>query len=143
MSWLTLSSGFSGTGSAVGGWSFAGGGYTGDAPRSGGVDGQGGFPAILHPQETVVDHTRAMDRYRPVSAGSAADGGESGTAESGPGLSLSMSFQTTRFMDRDWVDQEQLEVAMAQAAKRGAEGGRAKVMGDLRNKRSTRARVGV
>jgi len=39
---------------------FAGGGYTGNAPRAGGVDGQGGFPAILHPQETVIDHTRAM-----------------------------------------------------------------------------------
>jgi hypothetical protein len=40
--------------------SFAGGGYTGDAPRSGGVDGMGGFPAILHPQETVVDHTEPL-----------------------------------------------------------------------------------
>lgn len=139
----TLSSGFSGTGSAVGGWSFAGGGYTGDAPRSGGVDGEGGFPAILHPQETVIDHTRAMDRYRPVSAGSAADGGESGAAESGPGLSLSMSFQTTRFMDRDWVDQEQLQVAMAQAAKQGAAGGHGRVMSDLRHKRSSRARLGM
>ena len=37
--------------------SYAGGGYTGDGARSGGVDGQGGFPAILHPQETVIDHT--------------------------------------------------------------------------------------
>lgn len=37
---------------------FAGGGYTGNAPRSGGVDGIGGFPAILHPRETVIDHTR-------------------------------------------------------------------------------------
>jgi hypothetical protein len=36
--------------------SLEGGGYTGDAPRSGGVDGRGGFPAILHPQETVIDH---------------------------------------------------------------------------------------
>jgi len=36
--------------------SFAGGGYTGDGSRSGGVDGIGGFPAILHPNETVVDH---------------------------------------------------------------------------------------
>ena len=35
---------------------YAGGGYTGDAPRTGGVDGKGGFPAILHPQETVIDH---------------------------------------------------------------------------------------
>jgi hypothetical protein len=45
---------------AGGGLSFAGGGYTGNAPRAGGVDGQGGFPAILHPRETVIDHTRAM-----------------------------------------------------------------------------------
>ncbi|WP_018935649.1 hypothetical protein [Thioalkalivibrio sp. ALJ24] len=38
--------------------SFDGGGYTGPGPRSGGVDGKGGFPAILHPNETVTDHTR-------------------------------------------------------------------------------------
>lgn len=35
---------------------FAGGGYTGNGARSGGVDGKGGFPAILHPNETVIDH---------------------------------------------------------------------------------------
>jgi hypothetical protein len=38
--------------------SFAGGGFTGYGARSGGIDGKGGFPAILHPNETVVDHTR-------------------------------------------------------------------------------------
>lgn len=38
--------------------SFAGGGFTGSGARSGGVDGRGGFPAILHPNETVIDHTR-------------------------------------------------------------------------------------
>lgn len=37
--------------------SYAGGGYTGDGPRTGGLDGQGGFWRILHPQETVIDHT--------------------------------------------------------------------------------------
>lgn len=37
--------------------SFAGGGHTGNGPRSGGLDGQGGFMAMLHPQETVTDHT--------------------------------------------------------------------------------------
>ncbi len=35
---------------------FAGGGYTGNGSRSGGLDGKGGFAAILHPRETVVDH---------------------------------------------------------------------------------------
>ena len=37
---------------------FDGGGYTGSGSRSGGVDGKGGFPAILHPRETVIDHTK-------------------------------------------------------------------------------------
>ena len=40
--------------------SFMGGGFTGDGPRSGGVDGRGGFPAILHPNESVIDHQRGM-----------------------------------------------------------------------------------
>ena len=38
--------------------SFEGGGFTGRGARSGGVDGRGGFPAILHPNETVIDHQR-------------------------------------------------------------------------------------
>tara|TARA_R110000772_G_scaffold200398_1_gene310919 strand:+ start:730 stop:2658 length:1929 start_codon:yes stop_codon:yes gene_type:complete len=37
-----------------------GGGYTGMGSRTGGVDGKGGFPAILHPNETVVDHTKGQ-----------------------------------------------------------------------------------
>jgi hypothetical protein len=37
-----------------------GGGFTGSGSRSGGVDGKGGFPAILHPQETVIDHTKGQ-----------------------------------------------------------------------------------
>jgi hypothetical protein len=40
--------------------SFEGGGFTGTGARSGGVDGKGGFPAILHPNETVVDHTKGQ-----------------------------------------------------------------------------------
>jgi len=40
--------------------SFAGGGFTGVGPRSGGLDGKGGFPAMLHPNETVVDHTEGQ-----------------------------------------------------------------------------------
>lgn len=37
--------------------SFDGGGDTGRGPRSGGIDGKGGYPAILHPNETVIDRT--------------------------------------------------------------------------------------
>ena len=42
------------------GGSFAGGGFTGMGARAGGIDGKGGFPAILHPNETVLDHTRGQ-----------------------------------------------------------------------------------
>lgn len=40
--------------------SFNGGGFTGHGSRSGGIDGKGGFHAILHPNETVIDHTRGQ-----------------------------------------------------------------------------------
>ena len=40
--------------------SFDGGGYTGPGSRSGGLDGKGGFWAMLHPQETVIDHTKGQ-----------------------------------------------------------------------------------
>lgn len=40
--------------------SFDGGGFTGHGARVAGVDGKGGFPAILHPNETVVDHTKGQ-----------------------------------------------------------------------------------
>ena len=40
--------------------SFAGGGYTGGGARAGGLDGKGGFMAMLHPRETVMDHTRGQ-----------------------------------------------------------------------------------
>lgn len=64
------SMGFGGSGggssgsSSAGGWigaigsllSFDGGGYTGSGSRSGGMDGKGGYLAMLHPDETVIDH---------------------------------------------------------------------------------------
>ncbi len=37
-----------------------GGGFTGFGNRTGGLDGRGGFPAILHPNETVIDHTKGQ-----------------------------------------------------------------------------------
>jgi len=37
-----------------------GGGFTGSGARAGGIDGRGGFPAILHPNETVIDHTKGQ-----------------------------------------------------------------------------------
>ena len=40
--------------------SFDGGGYTGAGSRSGGLDGRGGFMAMLHPNESVIDHTKGQ-----------------------------------------------------------------------------------
>ena len=58
---------FSSGGSAggIGDWfskllSFEGGGFTGSGPRSGGMDGRGGFMAMVHPRETVIDHTKGQ-----------------------------------------------------------------------------------
>ena len=58
--WLggLLSAAFGGTKAATP--TFDGGGFTGYGSRSGGIDGKGGFPAILHPNETVLDHTRGQ-----------------------------------------------------------------------------------
>jgi len=39
---------------------FEGGGYTGSGARAGGLDGKGGFMAMLHPNETVIDHTKGQ-----------------------------------------------------------------------------------
>jgi len=39
-------------------FSFEGGGYTGSGSRSGGLDGKGGYMALVHPNETVIDHTK-------------------------------------------------------------------------------------
>lgn len=53
--------------------SFDGGGFTGYGPRSGGIDGRGGMPAIVHPNETIIDHTKRSQQpaaqpitYAPV-----------------------------------------------------------------------------
>lgn len=43
------------TGSAL---SFEGGGFTGAGARTGGLDGKGGFMAMVHPNESVTDHTK-------------------------------------------------------------------------------------
>ncbi|WP_373945091.1 hypothetical protein [Paracoccus marcusii] len=54
-----LNSGLRGAGlNPVGSWD--GGGFTWSGPRSGGIDGKGGQLGILHPNETVLDHTRGQ-----------------------------------------------------------------------------------
>ena len=40
--------------------SFEGGGFTGFGARAGGIDNKGGRLAVLHPNETVLDHTKGQ-----------------------------------------------------------------------------------
>lgn len=47
---------------------FDGGGYTGSGARSGGLDGKGGFLAMVHPNESVIDHTKGQ--RAPAAGGS-------------------------------------------------------------------------
>lgn len=39
---------------------FDGGGHTGNGARTGGLDGKGGYLALVHPQETITDHTKGQ-----------------------------------------------------------------------------------
>jgi len=39
---------------------YEGGGYTGRGARAGGLDGKGGFAAVLHPNESIIDHTKGQ-----------------------------------------------------------------------------------
>jgi hypothetical protein len=87
--------------------SFEGGGYTGNAPRSGGLDGRGGFMAMLHPRETVIDHART----------GAGGGVPNITIRTGEVLQMPDGSQ--------WVSMADLEQAMAATA--------AAVMGQLRS----------
>lgn len=40
--------------------SFEGGGFTGFGARAGGLDGKGGYMAMVHPNESIVDHTKGQ-----------------------------------------------------------------------------------
>jgi hypothetical protein len=123
-------------------WSFAGGGYTGNAPRAGGVDGQGGFPAILHPQETVIDHTRAMavPYQRSAAAPAAAPAMEVPYQRSGPTMAvpfqksaggatgsdsmnatIDVKFETVSIGGVEYVTKAEAEQIGRESAQRGAD----------------------
>jgi hypothetical protein len=54
-----------------------------------------------------------------------------------------MSFETTQFMDREWVDRQQLETAMATASKQGAAQGERRALDRLRQSPRTRKSIGL
>ena len=114
---------------------YEGGGYTGTGPRAGGLDGRGGFMAMVHPDETIVDHRSPMNRY---------SGGNSPSNGGGP---MTINFQTQMINNVEYVTKDEA-MAMSQAAandgaRRGASGGHARSMQTLLNSRSQRAKLGM
>jgi hypothetical protein len=81
--------------------SFAGGGYTGNGPRTGGVDGKGGFPAILHPRERVID----------LAAGGAMTGGGGSVAMQPAQISITTG-PVMQAEGQNWVTMQDLQRAM-------------------------------
>lgn len=82
---------------------FEGGGFTGTGSRSGGIDGRGGFPAILHPNETVVDHARGQ-----LMPSRSAQGGNS----------VQVTYSPTIMIDSR-TDQEQVRLLVDNSVKQG------------------------
>ena len=133
---------------------FAGGGYTGDAPRSGGLDGQGGYTAMIHPDETIIDHRSPMSRYS--NSNSLSDSGDARTSMSrysggnnqitGGGTST-IKFESRIINNVEYVTADQAMAMSRRAAddgaKRGMEGGYTRSMQTLRNSRSQRAKIGM
>ena len=108
-------------------------------PLKRGADGKLGVAA---------DITAAMARYQRQGSGSGAGGSGSDAMGAGEATPvLSMSFETTRFMDRDWVDKDQLVAAMAATERRattaGAKAGAAQVSSQMRNSPGYRRQVGL
>ena len=110
---------------------YSGGGYTGNAPRS--FDGQGGFLAMLHPQETVIDHTKsqdAMDYFSPMNQRMAAEGPMNST--------INYNGPTLNFNGDDYIPRSEAGSLVAAGAKQGEQ----RAMNRLRQSRSQRSKLG-
>ena len=113
---------------------YEGGGYTGMGPRAGGLDGRGGFMAMVHPDETIIDHRSPMGRY-------------SGGNSPSNGGAMTINFQTQMINNVEYVTKDEA-MAMSRAAandgaRRGAQSGHARSMQTLQNSRSQRAKLGM
>lgn len=81
--------------------SFDGGGYTGDRPKAGGLDGKGGFMAMLHPRETVVPDGRRMGNPINVvvnvdAKGSQVEGNQTEGAQLGRAISAAVQAELVK-----------------------------------------------
>jgi hypothetical protein len=118
---------------------FAEGGFVTGPTRA--LIGEGGESEYVIPAGKMGE---AMTRYAAGRRGSSVipDSAAAGGGGSGGG-SIDISYSVTEINSMRFVTEDQFQQGMAVAAKRGASGGHAQVMGDLRNKRSVRSRMGM
>lgn len=115
--------------------SFAGGGYTGSGPMAGGLDGRGGFMAMLHPNETVVPGN-------PYAA--TASYLETATSRNfTSGRNEPIRVETTMINQVEYATVTQLQEATQAAERRGAERGRGAALRDMQYSVRTRKRTGL
>ena len=146
---------------SAGGIGYEGGGYTGDGPRSGGLDGKGGFLSVLHPQETVTDHYGDSAAAMTTAADNSAAFTDAGSAmEMATAMQMSTaaakqealqmaqmesSATTTVQVETTLVDQIEV-VTMDQvfkATRESAKAAEANVYKSLKNRQAVRSRAGV
>jgi TP901 family phage tail tape measure protein len=89
---------------------FAGGGYTGNGPRSGGLDGRGGFMAMLHPQEQVIDLHRSAPR---TATSGAAAGGSRGGGTFAPTIQIQTGPVQQQPDGSQWIRREDAEAMVS------------------------------
>lgn len=116
--------------------SFAGGGYTGAGAMAGGMDGQGGFLAMLHPNETITPGN-------PYAATQAALGGGFAGAGAAAGRPQPIQLETRVINGVEYATVEQLNQAALRAQQQGAEQGRAMTLAQMQNSLKTRKRLGM
>jgi hypothetical protein len=117
---------------------FAEGGLVTGPTRA--VLGEGGEPEVVLPQSKIG---AAMSNYRPGSGAAGLAQAMNAPESAGGGGALDISYSVTEINSMRFVTEDQFQQGMAVAAQRGAAGGHSRVMGDLRNKRSVRSRLGV
>ena len=121
---------------------FAEGGYVTGPTNA--LIGEGGESEYVIPSSKMG---AALSNYSAGrrGAGVLENNGGSGGAGGGAGGSgtINVAYTVERINERNYVTEQQFQDGMAQAAKRGAEGGHSKSMRTLQHSRSSRNRIGL
>ncbi len=120
---------------------FAEGGYVTGPTNA--VVGEGGEPEYIIPESKMG---AAMQRYSAGGRGPGVISGSGGDSERSGGATtatIDVGYRVTEINSVRYVTESEFQAGMQQAAQQGAAAGHQRVMGDFRNKRSVRTRMGI